>query len=64
MLPTFTSTPGLARYWYGASIRNFLHDDTELILGKLAFHAGDGHFVAQRDAWLYQIAILHHELQV
>jgi hypothetical protein len=33
-----------------------------LVLGKLAAHAGDGHFASQRDAWLAQIDILRREL--
>lgn len=53
----------LARSWYGAAIRDFLQTDPELILGKLAAHAGDGHFTAQRDAWLVQINILRRELR-
>ncbi len=56
------SSSGLARSWYGAAIRDFLRADSESILGKLATHAGDGHFAAQRDAWLAQIEILKREL--
>jgi Uncharacterized conserved protein (DUF2075) len=56
------SNSGLARSWYGAAISDFLQADRESILGKLATHAGDGHFAAQRDAWLAQIDILRREL--
>jgi len=52
----------LARSWYGAAIPDFLQADSESILGTLAVHAGDGHFAAQRDAWLTQIDILRREL--
>jgi len=56
------SNSGLARSWYGAAIRDFLNADNNFILGKLAAHAGDGHFTAQRDAWLSQFDILRREL--
>lgn len=56
------SNSGVARCWYGAAIRDFLQCDRESILGKLATHAGNGHFAAQRDAWLAQIDILRREL--
>lgn len=57
------SNLGLARSWYGAAIRDFLQVDATSILGKLAIHAGDGHFSSQRDAWIAQIDILRRELQ-
>lgn len=56
------SNSGLARSWYGAEIRDFLNAENDSILGKLAAHAGDGHFAAQRDAWLTQFEILRREL--
>jgi hypothetical protein len=61
-MPDHISSSGLARSWYGAAIRDFLHTDSQSILGSLAQHAGDGHFAAQRDAWLSQIDILRREL--
>lgn len=63
-MSNMVSNSGLSRSWYGAVIQDFLQADTESILGKLASQAGDGHFSAQRDAWLAQIEILRHELQV
>jgi hypothetical protein len=54
---------GLARFWYGAAIRDFLTSPADDILGKLSRHAGDGHFAAQRDAWLAQINLLHTQLK-
>jgi hypothetical protein len=60
---TTVNNSGLARSWYGADIACFLQTDSQSILGKLATHAGDGHFASQRDAWLAQIDILHRVLR-
>ncbi len=57
------SKSGLARFWYGAAIGEFLDSDADDILGKLSRHAGDGHFADQRDAWLAQIDLLHSQLR-
>jgi len=54
---------GLARYWYGAAIADFLTSDRIDILGQLSQHAGDGHFSDQRDAWLTQIELLQAQLK-
>lgn len=51
------------RFWYGAAIQDFLATDINVILGRLSRHAGDGHFVDQRNAWLDQIHILKSQLQ-
>ena len=61
-MSTVVSNSGLARSWYGAAIRDFLQADNDSILGKLATHAGDGHFASQRDAWLEQFKILRATL--
>jgi len=53
---------GLARFWYGADIAEFLVSNADDILGKLSRHAGDGHFSDQRDAWLAQIDLLQKQL--
>jgi hypothetical protein len=53
---------GLARFWYGAPISDFVVTDADVILGKLCLHAGDGHFSDQREAWLAQIALLRAHL--
>src|ERR1700760_4190745 len=63
MMSNSSGNSGLARSWYGASIRDFLTADTKSILGELATYAGDGHFASQRDAWNAQIEILGRELQ-
>src|SRR5208283_5288430 len=54
-MSSVVNNSGLARYWYGAAIADFLASDADDILGKLSRHAGDGHFSDQRDAWLAQI---------
>jgi hypothetical protein len=62
-MSNIVSNSGLARFWYGASIADFLATEADDILGKLARHAGDGHFADQRDAWLAQIELLHTQLK-
>lgn len=62
-MSSVVSNSGLARFWYGAAIGDFLGSEADDILGKLARHAGDGHFADQRDAWLAQIDLLHAELK-
>lgn len=57
------SNTGLARFWYGADVGDFVTTEPNEILGKLARHAGDGHFSDQRDAWLAQIELLRTELK-
>ncbi len=57
-MSSIVSNAGLARAWYGADIGDFLGSEADHVLGKLALHAGDGHFADQRDAWLAQIALL------
>lgn len=57
------SNSGVARFWYGASISDFLSCRTDEILGKLARHAGDGHFSDQRNAWIVQIEVLRTQIE-
>ena len=61
-MPSVVNNSGLARFWYGAAIADFLASDADDILGKLSRHAGDGHFSDQRDAWLAQIDLLQAQL--
>jgi hypothetical protein len=61
-MPSLVNNSGLARFWYGAAIADFLASDADDILGKLSRHAGDGHFSDQRDAWLAQIDLLQEQL--
>lgn len=53
----------LARYWYGATIQDFLVSKSDDILGRISRHAGDGHFADQRDAWIFEINLLRPQLQ-
>ena len=62
-MSSVVSNSGLARFWYGAAIGDFLTTKPDEVLGKLARHAGDGHFSDQRDAWLAQIDLLHSQLK-
>jgi len=62
-MANMVSSPGLARFWYGAAIDDFLSQNENQILGQLAHHAGDGHFADQRNAWIEQTRLLQHELQ-
>jgi hypothetical protein len=51
------------RYWYGASVREFIHAPTDAVLGQLAANC-DFHLIpTQRDAWLAQIELLRRVLQ-
>lgn len=62
-MSTAATNSSLARSWYGATIGDFLASDADEVLGKLARHAGDGHFTDQRGAWLAQIDILQTQLK-
>ena len=53
----------LARSWYAAAIRDFLTEDSDAIIGKLARHAGDGYFSSQQTAWRGQVDILRQQLE-
>jgi hypothetical protein len=51
------------RYWYGASVREFVLAPTDAVLGQLATNC-DFHLIpTQRDAWLAQIELLRRVLQ-
>jgi hypothetical protein len=62
-MTSVVNNTGLARAWYGAAIGEFLASQADDILGKLARHAGDGHFSDQRDAWLAQVDLLQSQLK-
>ena len=62
-MSSMATTSGLARAWYAATIREFITEESDSIIGKLAKHAGDGHFSTQQSAWRSQIDILRQELQ-
>src|SRR5438067_2368662 len=50
------------RFWYGASIADFLDASPETVLGQLAFNCNFALIPAQRDAWLAQIEFLRSQL--
>lgn len=52
------STTTIRRWMYGETIRTFLHDDEERILGTLTRHSTGNIEIAQRNAWSEQVRIL------
>lgn len=62
-MSSMVAKSGLARAWYAATIRDFLTEGSDSIIGKLAGHAGDGHFSTQQSAWRSQIDILQQQLK-
>jgi Schlafen group 3, DNA/RNA helicase domain len=58
------STKALSlRFWYGASIAEFLATEPRAILGDLSQHSGFAVLPTDTDAWLTEIEILQKELQ-
>jgi Schlafen group 3, DNA/RNA helicase domain len=51
------------RYWYGASIAQFLDASSEAVLGQLAANCEFALIPTQRDAWLAQIELLRSQLK-
>src|SRR5438874_1289358 len=60
--PTISAKAMSLRYWYGASIAEFLDASSETILGQLAFNCDFALIPTQRDAWLAQIEFLRARL--
>jgi len=54
--------PSSLRFWYGASIADFLDASSETVLGQLAFNCDFALIPTQRDAWLAQIEFLRSQL--
>ena len=50
------------RYWYGASISDFVNESSDAVVGHLATNAEFALLPTQRDAWLGQIAFLRSQL--
>lgn len=50
------------RYWYGASISQFIGESSDAVVGQIVTNAEFAVLPTQRDAWLTQIAILQTEL--
>jgi len=59
---TLTRSSSL-RFWYGASIADFLHATSEAVLGKLAANSEFALIPTQKDAWLAQIELLRAQLK-
>jgi hypothetical protein len=51
------------RYWYGASIDNFLATDPDAIFGQLAANCDFNLMPTQRDAWFTEIDLLRFQLR-
>src|SRR5438552_11372315 len=60
--PTISAKAASLRFWYGASIAEFLDASQESVLGQLAFNCDFALIPAQRDAWLAQIEFLRSQL--
>jgi hypothetical protein len=54
--------PFSLRFWYGASIAEFVHASTEAVLGELTRNCEFALIPTQRDAWLSQIEFLRSQL--
>ena len=52
-----------SRFWYGASVDNFLTTSPDAILGQLTTNCDFSLIPTQRDAWLAQIELLRGELK-
>src|SRR5882724_6669036 len=50
------------RFWYGASIAEFLDASSETILGQLAFNCDFALIPTQRDAWFAEIEFVRSQL--
>jgi hypothetical protein len=51
-----------SRAWYSASITEFLHADSDTVIGRLTRNSGFTVLPAQRDAWLSQTQLLQDRL--
>lgn len=50
------------RYWYGASISDFVAGNSDAVLGQISTNCDFAVLPTQRDAWLSQIAFLRSQL--
>jgi hypothetical protein len=51
------------RFWYGASIADFVQAPLESVVGKITLNSGFSIVATQRDAWKLQIEFLQSQLQ-
>src|SRR5438045_1799888 len=72
MLPTLRAATQMSngwainpslRYWYGASIADFLAADSSAVLGLLTSNCAFSLMPTQRDAWLLQLDLLRAHLR-
>jgi hypothetical protein len=61
--PTISAKAASLRFWYGASIAEFLEAPPDSVLGQLAFNCDFALIPTQRDAWLAQIEFLRSALK-
>src|ERR1700720_1939539 len=54
--------PSSLRFWYGATIAEFLASQTDAVVGQLARNCEFALIPTQRDAWLAQIEFLRSQL--
>jgi hypothetical protein len=60
--PTISAKTSSLRFWYGASIADFLDADPNAVLGQLTTNCEFALIPTQRDAWLAQIEFLRSQL--
>jgi hypothetical protein len=63
LTPATTATGSSLRFWYGASISDFVVADPDAILGQLAKNCQFALMPTQRNAWRIQIEFLRQELR-
>jgi hypothetical protein len=63
MLPRVSHVSGSRRFWYGASIGEFVVSAPTAILGEIARYCEFAVIPTQRDAWLAEVALLQSELR-
>ena len=61
--PTISGKASSLRFWYGATIADFLEKDSEAVLGQLTANCEFALIPTQRDAWLAQIEFLRSQLK-
>jgi hypothetical protein len=61
-IPAVSPKAASLRFWYGASIAEFVETDPQNVLGQLAFNCNFALIPTQRDAWFAQIEFLRSRL--
>jgi hypothetical protein len=61
-IPAVSPKAASLRFWYGASIAEFVETDPQNVLGQLAFNCDFALIPTQRDAWFAQIEFLRSHL--